>query len=335
MANMAFPIIRDFIILILIGILTLMIQLDFFVGENLHIRGFFRGDHSIGLPLKPDTFPPAIAAIFAFGLPVLVLIISWFAIDRIWSNTWNGIEIEQSDDIETFTSVPLLQRAGQQQVVQRPPTTAGKRSVFHWGQHVSDDSTPRSRKLRFALYQFFVLCLGMCFVIIVTTAIKLMVARLRPDFAERCKLDYSSPDLVIDPETGYIDGKFTTTLCRGDIHEIIEGRKSFPSAHSSTALYGGTFTSLVFFKRCWNRGQRNASFLLIPFLIMCTIGGALVIAVSRNFDNRHHPLDIIVGSCIGILCALWTLAFNIYTPSWELDGSLADNKLAQTSSGDV
>lgn len=265
------------------------------------------------------------------------MVILWFAIDRIWSSTWNGNDIEQSDEAEMLAAVPLLDRNDNKTFVITPSKSPNEsRSVFNWGQHVNEDSTPRSRKLRFALYQFFVLCLGMCFVITVTTAIKLMVGRLRPDFIARCQPDYNHPDLVIDQESGWVDGKYAF-ICQGDEHEIIEGRKSFPSAHSSTALYGGTIAALLLYKRCWNRGQRSGvGFLVIPFMIMASFSGGLLIASSRNWDNRHFATDIIAGSVIGIVCALWTLAFNAYTPSWEIDGTLikpqaSDSNMLQTN----
>jgi membrane-associated phospholipid phosphatase len=335
---MVFPIIRDFIILLIVGAITLAHQLDFRVGSNLHIRGWFRGDITNSLPLKPDTVAPGPAAAFAFGYPLVVMIILWFAIDGILTNSFEKNDIEASDVSEALSSVPLLQRAANNNsnTTSLSNPTVGvpdKRNVFNWGQHVSEESTPRSRKCRFALYQFFVLCLGMCFVITVTTAIKLMVARLRPDFIERCKPDYSHPDLVIGLN-GWIDGKYAF-ICTGDEHEIIEGRKSFPSAHSSTALYGGTVAALLLYKRCWNRGTRSVGFIVIPFMIMASIAGGLLIATSRNWDNRHFATDICAGSIIGILCALWTLAFNCYTPSWELDGSLSKVKETPLSTLDV
>lgn len=326
MANkMLFPMLRDLIVLILIGIIAGAHQIDFFVGDNLHHRGWFRGDRSISNPLNPDTISVAACIVFAFVMPLVVLLITWFAVDRAHRNDWVSNSIEDADEAEVLSSVPLIERPKTDATLALPSNTV-KRTVFMWAHHSDGGSTPRSRKLRFFLYQFFVFCFLIASVIIVTTAIKLMVARLRPDFIDRCKPDYTlDPQLLAEPafiESGWVDGKYRH-ICTGDEREIIEGRKSFPSAHSSTSLFASTFVALLFFKRCWNRGQRSLmGFLPIPFLMMAVVCAGFIIATSRHWDNRHHPLDIIVGCCIGIVFGFFSLCFDVFTPSWERDGTL-------------
>jgi membrane-associated phospholipid phosphatase len=69
-------------------------------------------------------------------------------------------------------------------------------------------------------------CAGKALSHLTTEALKNRVGRLRPDFLARCQWDASQQ------------------ICTGNIHDIIDGHKSFPSGHSSTAFVGMTFTAL-------------------------------------------------------------------------------------------
>lgn len=84
---------------------------------------------------------------------------------------------------------------------------------------------------------------------IFTDAIKLAVGRPRPDFAYRCW-----PKTMGRPEPGLEDvifahvpedeGHLQDLHCHGDLKTIIEGRKSFPSGHSSFSFSVYIFTFL-------------------------------------------------------------------------------------------
>lgn len=71
-----------------------------------------------------------------------------------------------------------------------------------------------------------------------TDVVKNMVGRLRPDFISRCQPDYTLPGVVVEPYSGYVAQPF---VCTGDPKVIKEGRRSFPSGHSSAAFVGGTY----------------------------------------------------------------------------------------------
>ena len=77
---------------------------------------------------------------------------------------------------------------------------------------------------------------------VITNTIKLTVGRPRPDFAYRCWPSKGWPDnelVFTNFENGLQD-----LNCQGDKAKIIEGRKSFPSGHSSFSFAVFVFTFL-------------------------------------------------------------------------------------------
>ncbi|KAH7106173.1 lipid phosphate phosphatase 1 [Auriculariales sp. MPI-PUGE-AT-0066] len=136
----------------------------------------------------------------------------------------------------------------------------------------------------------------------VVNSIKNRVGRFRPDFLDRCRYDV------------------TTKQCTGsgEAHLVFDGRRSFPSGHSSSAFVGLGFVSLLLLLKLNTHtssphGGLLQSKLARLVLVLSPLGMALWIALTRVEDNYHHPTDIITGSIIGILCALVT--FHIYWPS--------------------
>ena len=78
---------------------------------------------------------------------------------------------------------------------------------------------------------------------VVTDIIKLTVGRPRPDFFFRCWPDRGFPD---DVNVFTIQKDGTQDLkCTGDLAVLIEGRKSFPSGHSSFSF--STFGFVLFY----------------------------------------------------------------------------------------
>ncbi|KAL5531283.1 hypothetical protein ACEPAG_4160 [Sanghuangporus baumii] len=128
----------------------------------------------------------------------------------------------------------------------------------------------------------------------ITEFLKNRVGRLRPDFLARCKWGEA------------------VNHCTGKLKDVIDGRKSFPSGHSSSAFSGMTFlflwlsASTVAWSFATALPPRN------PWIFTSRLGRMLVtllpliyatwVAISRLEDYRHHKEDVIVGSLIGILC---------------------------------
>ncbi|KAF9454299.1 lipid phosphate phosphatase 1 [Macrolepiota fuliginosa MF-IS2] len=137
---------------------------------------------------------------------------------------------------------------------------------------------------------------------LITEYLKHRVGRLRPDFLARCKWDEVAKH------------------CAGNKSAIEDGRKSFPSGHSSTAFAGMVFLTL------WIAGQTTVlcpsvtpSVKWLPtrmgtfILTLLPLFWAVHVAVTRVEDYRHHKEDVIVGSLIGILSA--TVCYLLFWPS--------------------
>jgi len=138
---------------------------------------------------------------------------------------------------------------------------------------------------------------------VATNFIKMLVGRLRPDFFDRCQYDA------------------VNKVCTGVEAVIQEGRRSFPSGHSSSSFYGCVF--LVLFlagkNRCfaYDAVFPSSGILQSRFLRICITLSPLFlcafVAISRWEDHWHHPTDILAGSALGTLIALTT--YHIWWPS--------------------
>jgi len=175
--------------------------------------------------------------------------------------------------------------------------------------------TDRVRFRRFFWRPFTALYFVEIFTSIVTDMVKNQVGRLRPDFIGRCQPDYSIPGVVVDTISTYVAQPY---VCTGATSAVLDGRRSFPSGHSSASFVGATFLSIFLYQRLYALALPKWPMLIRPFDVASPLIAAAAIAVSRSTDNRHHSGDIAAGSVLGVLAGLSVLLFTGFAPDAAL-----------------
>ena len=120
------------------------------------------------------------------------------------------------------------------------------------------------------------------FTVLLTEIIKDSVGRLRPDFLARCQ---PAQNQVNNPP------------CNGDPTIIRQGRKSFPSGHASLSFGGLGFLSWYLAGKL--RLLDGRGYVWKAVAVTVPLLGALLVAISRVDDYRHHWQDVTVGGLMG------------------------------------
>ncbi|KAJ1553386.1 hypothetical protein HK096_008040 [Nowakowskiella sp. JEL0078] len=162
------------------------------------------------------------------------------------------------------------------------------------------------------------IAIAFIFTMLITDVVKNFAGRLRPDFLDRCKFVPNANATT----TGWLfEGK--DGVCTGDKMLVEDGRKSFPSGHSSESFSGITFfvlwilrtTGLVPLQKIVRGSKyRNKSILisghrilLAGVLSIAAMLGATYIAISssqRTQQYVHHPSDVATGMILGVVIAI-------------------------------
>ncbi|KAI8871999.1 acid phosphatase/Vanadium-dependent haloperoxidase [Ramicandelaber brevisporus] len=162
------------------------------------------------------------------------------------------------------------------------------------------------RSVKDAHHGLLGLGLSITMTLVITVAFKITVGRLRPDWMSRCL-----------PKAGSVDPPFglsNYTVCtRQDGFIFLDGMKSFPSGHSSTAHAGLGFFSLYLAGKL--HVFDGKAYTIRGFIAVFPLIGAGLIAVSRTTDYRHHWQDVLVGAFIGLASAYF--AYRQFYPTLE------------------
>ncbi|OXA37034.1 phospholipid phosphatase 5 isoform X2 [Folsomia candida] len=185
-----------------------------------------------------------------------------------------------------------------------------------------------NRNLRSGLIALLVPTLAIPLTGVITNVLKITVGRPRPDYFNRCYGD------------GYMMVKDVKKACTGDVGKIRDGRKSFPSGHSSLSFCALGFISVFLASqlRTFATKGKGASWRLIITLI--PLLAATLVAVSRLCDYRHHWQDVAVGAILGfsIMYAVFQQYFpplnsiNCQTPYSFLENQVQYDSLEMVSS---
>ncbi|KAL9890949.1 phospholipid phosphatase 5 [Glossina fuscipes] len=150
--------------------------------------------------------------------------------------------------------------------------------------------------------------LSLCLNGLTTSLLKVSVGRPRPDFFYRC-----FPDGIVRKSDHVTDDLLDSFNCTGNLYDVNEGRKSFPSGHSSFAFAGFGFIAFYVAAKlnAFNRRGRGESWRL--FISITPLFIAALVAVSRTCDYHHHWQDVLVGSIIGL--SVSHIVYRQYYPS--------------------
>ncbi|XP_063718943.1 putative phosphatidate phosphatase [Symsagittifera roscoffensis] len=152
---------------------------------------------------------------------------------------------------------------------------------------------------------------------VATNIVKHAAGRLRPNFISVCRprACSNSLDTVEGRGSSYTNGSSSNTytwqshfitdpLCEEeDASFVADSRRSFPSGHSSCAFYVFVYTA-IFIQQTLSHSWLARCFLL-PLAQTSSLLFALLVAVSRVCDHKHHPTDVITGAVLGTAFAFY------------------------------
>jgi membrane-associated phospholipid phosphatase len=180
---------------------------------------------------------------------------------------------------------------------------------------------------------------------VLTEVGKSAVGRLRPDYRDRMDRHYCGLDRGAVPEgvnCAHVRAEARALRAAGrdpadaylDHGDFEDGRRSFPSGHTSAAFATATYFALVAGgELVWGDDATGATRAAGVALQAAALGMAAMVGASRLLDHRHHPEDVVAGAALGA-----TNAVAAYVIHFDVDGiprrrSLRFNPLAGRDGG--
>jgi len=145
-----------------------------------------------------------------------------------------------------------------------------------------------------------------------TSALKVSVGRNRPDYFRRC-----FPDGVEEFNSG---GYPICHPPNDDQGFLVEGRKSFPSGHSSWSMCSMSFITFFLLGKLQVFSGTGELWKLITSFV--PIFFAVAVGVTRINDYWHHWTDVVAGFLLGL-----AVSISIYTQYYRSPFARADTHM--------
>ncbi len=160
-----------------------------------------------------------------------------------------------------------------------------------------DTSGRRARSTAASLGLLLSVAISFVFV----NSVKQACGNYRPDFAARCWGSATADPVWKEygkPDCGNLENESL-------LNDVRQGRRSFPSGHTSMSFSGLLYLSLylMYYLKCFGGSRTNTerteAFVWKVLISLAPLSVAVGVAITRIRDMWHHPEDVIVGSLLG------------------------------------
>ncbi|XP_068083628.1 phospholipid phosphatase 1 [Anabrus simplex] len=152
--------------------------------------------------------------------------------------------------------------------------------------------------LRQALWWYRGFLIGLILVLFVTEIGKVILGETRPHFLYTCR-----PDKAVNCTPGSYVSDYTCTNKDDPYMDVSDSTRSFPSGHSSSSFYMSIF--MMWYIQV--RVHPDVSYVLIPWLHCLFFSWCLACSLTRITDHRHHWWDVLAGSILGTIGAVFSV----------------------------